>query len=90
MTGQRSPCLEGHRVADGRHPQPLRRRRVPPALEIITPSGLEDMFARFGALGARGELTPETMGATAAEYGSTMFMDWVPELTERYGLTLMG
>lgn len=59
-------------------------------LEIITPSGLEEMFARFGALGARGELTPETMGATAAEYGSTMFMDWVPELVARYGLTLMG
>jgi len=59
-------------------------------LEIITPSGLEEMFARFGALGARGELTPETMGATAAEYGSTMFMDWVPELIERYGLTLLG
>ncbi len=59
-------------------------------LEIITPSGLEEMFARFGALGARGELTPETMAATAAQYGSTMFMDWVPELTERYGLTLLG
>ena len=59
-------------------------------LEIITPSGLEEMFARFGALGARGELTPETMGATAADYGSTMSFDWVPELVERYGLTLMG
>ncbi len=59
-------------------------------LEIITPSGLEEMFARFGALGARGELTPETMAATAAEYGSTMFMEWVPELTARYGLTLLG
>jgi len=59
-------------------------------LEIITPSGLEEMFARFGALGARGELTPETMGATAADYGSTMFFEWVPELVERYGLTLLG
>jgi hypothetical protein len=79
----------------------LKPRRIPhvfwnpddrPAriLEIITPSGLEEMFAKFGELGARGELTPETMGATAAEYGSTMSMDWVPDLVERYGLTLMG
>jgi len=59
-------------------------------LEIITPSGLEEMFEQFGQLGARGELTPQTMGETAARYGSTMFMDWVPELVERYGLTLMG
>ncbi|HLQ48313.1 MAG TPA: cupin domain-containing protein [Candidatus Dormibacteraeota bacterium] len=59
-------------------------------LEIITPSGLEEMFEQFGQLGARGELTPETMGETAARYGSTMFMDWVPELVARYGLTLMG
>jgi quercetin dioxygenase-like cupin family protein len=59
-------------------------------LEIITPSGLEEMFATFGELGARGELTPATMGQTAARYGSTMFMDWVPELVARYGLTLMG
>jgi len=57
-------------------------------LEIITPSGLEEMFARFGELGARGELTPETMGATAAQYGSTVSMAWVPELIARYGLTL--
>jgi quercetin dioxygenase-like cupin family protein len=59
-------------------------------LEIITPSGLEEMFATFGELGARGELNPETMGATAARYGSTMFMDWVPDLIGRYGLTMMG
>jgi mannose-6-phosphate isomerase-like protein (cupin superfamily) len=57
-------------------------------LEIITPSGLEEMFARFGELGARGELTSETMGATAAQYGSTVSMAWVPELIARYGLTL--
>ena len=79
----------------------LKPRRIPhvfwnpddsPAriLEIITPSGLEDMFAQFGALGAKGELTPQTMGETAARYGSTMFMDWVPELVDRYGLTLLG
>jgi quercetin dioxygenase-like cupin family protein len=79
----------------------LKPRRIPhvfwnpddrPAriLEIITPSGLEEMFARFGELGARGELTPETMGATAAQFGSTMSMDWVPDLVRRYGLTLLG
>jgi quercetin dioxygenase-like cupin family protein len=59
-------------------------------LEIITPSGLEEMFEQFGVLGARGELTPQTMGETAARYGSTMFMDWVPDLIARHGLTLMG
>ena len=48
------------------------------------------MFAKFGELGARGELTPQTMGEVAATYGSTMSMDWVPELVARYGLTLMG
>jgi quercetin dioxygenase-like cupin family protein len=79
----------------------LKPRRIPhtfwnpddrPAriLEIITPSGLEEMFAKFGELGARGELTPETMGETAARYGSTMFMDWVPDLMGRYGLSMMG
>jgi quercetin dioxygenase-like cupin family protein len=59
-------------------------------LEIISPSGLEEMFEQFGQLGARGELSPQTMGETAARYGSTMFMDWVPDLIARYGLTLMG
>jgi quercetin dioxygenase-like cupin family protein len=59
-------------------------------LEIITPSGLEEMFATFGELGARGELTPETMAEIAARYGSTMSMDWVPDLIARHGLTMMG
>jgi mannose-6-phosphate isomerase-like protein (cupin superfamily) len=79
----------------------LKPRRIPhtfwnpddqPAriLEIITPAGLEEMFAKFGQLAARGELTPETMGATAALYGSTISMDWVPELIARYGLTMMS
>ena len=47
-------------------------------LEIITPSGLEEMFATFGELGASGELNPQTMAKTAAQYGSTMSMDWMP------------
>jgi quercetin dioxygenase-like cupin family protein len=59
-------------------------------LEIITPSGLEEMFATIGELRARGELTPQTMGETAARYGSTMSMDWVPDLISRYGLVMMG
>ncbi len=78
----------------------LKPRRIPHAfwnpedapariLEIITPSGLEEMFATFGELGARGELTPDTMAETAARHGSTMFMDWVPDLIGRYGLTMM-
>ena len=59
-------------------------------LEIITPSGLEEMFAQFGELGARGELTPQTMAEIAARYGSTMSMDWAPDLIARYGLTMMS
>lgn len=59
-------------------------------LEIITPSGLEEMFAIFGELGAAGELRPETMAQTAARCGSTMSMDWVPDLIARHGLTMMG
>jgi quercetin dioxygenase-like cupin family protein len=59
-------------------------------LEIITPSGLEEMFEQFGELGARGELTPETMAQTAARYGSTLSMDWIPDLIARHGLTMMG
>jgi quercetin dioxygenase-like cupin family protein len=59
-------------------------------LEIITPSGLEEMFARFGELGARGELNPLTMGETAAQYRTTISMDWVPDLMERYGLSMMA
>ena len=78
----------------------LKPRRIPHAfwnpedrpariLEIITPSGLEEMFARFGELGASGELNPQTMAETAAQYGSTMSMDWVPDLMARYGLEMM-
>jgi quercetin dioxygenase-like cupin family protein len=59
-------------------------------LEIITPAGLEQMFATFGQLGARGELTPDTMASTAAAYRTKISMDWVPDLIARYGLTLMG
>src|SRR6476619_1600726 len=59
-------------------------------LEIITPSGLEEMFATCGELGARGELTPAAMAETAARYGSTMSMDWIPDLIARHGLTMMG
>ena len=96
----------GARVGDDEFIAPtgsyiLKPRRIPHAfwnpedhpariLEIITPSGLEEMFEQFGQLGARGELTPQTKGETAARYGSTMFMDWVPDLIARYGLTLMG
>jgi uncharacterized cupin superfamily protein len=63
----------------------LKPRRIPhtfwnpdhrPAriLEII-PSGLEELFATFGELGARGELTPETLGEISARSGSTVLMD---------------
>ena len=38
------------------------------------------------ALATRGELDDDRMGALAEDYGTTVSMDWVDELTTRYGL----
>jgi quercetin dioxygenase-like cupin family protein len=55
-------------------------------IELITPAGFETFFARIGRLAAAGELTDELMGAMGEEYGTSVSMDWVDDLTARYGL----
>jgi quercetin dioxygenase-like cupin family protein len=55
-------------------------------IELITPAGFETFFERLAQLMAKGELTDELMGSMAEEYGSSVSMEWVEDLTARYGL----
>jgi len=55
-------------------------------VELLTPGRFELFFRQMADLAARDELTDERMGALAAEYGTVVSMDWVDELTTRYGL----
>jgi quercetin dioxygenase-like cupin family protein len=63
---------------------PQQARTVGP----IVPGGFETYFLDLAELFRTGALEQvETLGA---RYGLTRFMDWVPELTTRYQLTLLG
>lgn len=53
-------------------------------LEIISPSGMEDLFRRFGAAGLP---DPGTLAAMAAEYGAQLDFDATMPLVERHRLT---
>jgi mannose-6-phosphate isomerase-like protein (cupin superfamily) len=53
-------------------------------LEIITPSGLEDLFRKLGAPG--GELDPATLPALAARYGCEVDFERTSTIVERHGL----
>ncbi len=44
------------------------------------------MFRRMADLAARDEMTDDRLDALAVEFGTTIDMAWVPELTARYGL----
>lgn len=55
-------------------------------IELITPAGFEEFFRRVAELTASGDLTDELMESMAAEYGTTVSMDWVDDLAARYGL----
>ncbi len=55
-------------------------------IELLTPGAFEHMFRRMADLAARDELTDERMEALGVEFGTTVDMTWVPELTARYGL----
>lgn len=55
-------------------------------IELITPAGFETFFERLGQLAASGELTDELMVSMGEEYGTSVSMEWVDELTARYGL----
>ena len=51
-------------------------------LEIITPSGLEDLFRQLGG----GQLDPATLPALAAEYGCELDFQRTMAVVERHGL----
>ena len=54
-------------------------------LEIITPSGLEDLFREFGAMGD--EYDPATLPALAARYGCEVDFEATSTIVEQHGLT---
>jgi mannose-6-phosphate isomerase-like protein (cupin superfamily) len=53
-------------------------------LEIITPSGLEDLFRTLGEPGV--EMDPASLPALAAEYGCQVDFDVTAAVIEQYGL----
>jgi len=55
-------------------------------IELLTPGRFERFFRQIAALASRDELDDAVMRVLAAEYGTTVAMDWVEELTARYGL----
>jgi len=56
-------------------------------LEIISPSGFEKFFDTMAELAGRGELNPARLVALAAEYGTDVDIDSVPQLVAAHGLT---
>lgn len=54
-------------------------------LEMISPSGLEELFRELGAPG--GELDPATLPALAARYGGDVDFERTSTIVERRGLT---
>ena len=52
-------------------------------LELITPSGLEDLFRELGALG---EMDPATLPALAARYGCQVNFEGTAAILQRHGL----
>jgi hypothetical protein len=63
-------------------PQPAR------TLETIAPAGFETSFLELAEIFRTGAF--EQIETVATRYGLTRLMDWVPELTTRYQLTLIG
>ncbi|MCF6523631.1 cupin domain-containing protein [Streptomyces sp. JJ36] len=62
-------------------------------LEIISPGGFERYFAELGDVVESGAAPEEFLRERAAlgeKYGLSYAEEWVPELTERYGLRLIG
>ena len=53
-------------------------------LEIISPSGLDELFRAMGELGDA--LDPETMATMAAEYGCSVDFEGTFPIVERHGL----
>ncbi|HKP88356.1 MAG TPA: cupin domain-containing protein [Thermoleophilaceae bacterium] len=62
-------------------------------IELITPAGFEEFFARLGELVATctPEELPERRAELAREYDHYfVHPEWVPELQEKHGLKLIG
>ncbi len=60
-------------------------------IEIISPAGLEKFFAEMAQLfQGDGPADFEKLTQLANGYGCTLDMNWVPELTAKYNLKLMG
>jgi mannose-6-phosphate isomerase-like protein (cupin superfamily) len=62
-------------------------------LEIISPAGFEQFFARLGEIVATypPEEVPERRAELALEYDHHfVHPEWVPELKEKYGLKMLG
>ena len=60
-------------------------------IEIISPAGFEKFFAEMAELSqGGGPLDFEKLTQLANGYGQTFDMNWVPELTAKYNLKLLG
>ena len=57
-------------------------------LEIISPAGFEHYFAELVAIGGSRRAEPAELGALAARYGLEVQPASIPELLERFELTL--
>ena len=54
-------------------------------LEVIAPAGFEKYFAELAEAG-----DPSRRQGLETKYGVTYSDDWVPDLTSRYNLKLLG
>ncbi len=60
-------------------------------IEIISPAGFEKFFAERADLSqGAGPLDFEKLAQLANRYGLTFDMNWIPELTAKYNLKLLG
>ena len=58
-------------------------------IEMISPAGFERFFLELAEL-IKAEASLDQIMAAGARYGNEYRLDWVPELTEKYQLKLMG
>ncbi|WP_393058567.1 cupin domain-containing protein [Streptomyces sp. LN549] len=60
-------------------------------LEILSPPQFGQYFREMAAILAEGgEPDFERIASLAGRYGVTFLMDWVPELSSTYGVTVLG
>jgi hypothetical protein len=58
-------------------------------MEIISPAGLEPFFLELAELFRAGADLNQIAEANA-RYGNSLHLEWVPELTAKYNLKLLG